>query len=147
MAEGVAEARRERELSKQALAARVAALRTELDPRQRLRRDGLRYAVIGAAAMVAALAVVLIRSRRRQRPPDQPAVTSLEDVARQLAEIRAEMGKRRKDSKPLWQTLAMRGASAAGTGVGTAITRRMVERMTPDGPAESDRPEAPTARS
>jgi hypothetical protein len=133
MAQGVAEAERERELSKRALTARIAGVRAELDWRERLRRDGLRYAVIGAAVVVATASLVVLRSRRRRPAAPEPVVASLDDVARQLSEIRAELARRRRDQGPLWQRLALRATTAAATGAGGAVARRMVERFGGDG--------------
>jgi hypothetical protein len=138
--EGVAEAERERELSKQALAGDVSALgtrvRAELDWRSRLRRDGFRYAVIGAVAAAVTVSVVALRSRRGRRKADEPAaVTSLEDVAAQLEEIRKELARRRKESGPLWQKLAVRAGTTAAAAAGAAAARQALERL-----AGSDEP-------
>ena len=139
MGQGVAEAERERELSKQALAGDVSALgarvRDELDWRARLRRDGLRYAVIGTVAVVLAVSVVVVRSRRGKREKEPATVTSLDDVAAQLQEIREELARRRKESGPLWQKLAVRAATTAAAAGGAAVARRAMERM-----AGSDEP-------
>jgi len=130
--QGVAEAERERELSKQALAARVSMLgdrvRGELDWRAKLRRDGLRYAVIGIAVVVIGTSVLVLR-RRSRKEPAEVAVTSLEDISAQLTEIRAELAKRRKDSAPLWQKLALRAATAAATGAGGMAARKAMEEL------------------
>ena len=85
MGEGVAEAERERELSKQALAAHASALdarvRNELDWRARLQRDGLRYAVIGTVTLAITVSVVVLRSGRCRKESPPVTATSLEDVA------------------------------------------------------------------
>jgi hypothetical protein len=131
--QGVAEAERERELSKQALAAHVSALesrvREELDWRARLRRDGARYAVIGTVAVALAVSVLVLRSRGRRKEAPPVAVTSLDDVATQLEEIRKELGRRRKENGPLWQRVALRAATTAAAAGGTAVARRAMERM------------------
>ena len=132
MGQGFAEAERERELSKQALAAHVSALdarvRDELDWKARLRRDGVRYAVIGAVTVAAAVVVVLgTRRRRKETPP--VTVTSLDDVAAQLEEIREELARQRKENAPLWQRLAVRAAVGAASGAGTAVARRALESL------------------
>jgi anti-sigma-K factor RskA len=125
----VAEAERERELSKQALAGHVSALETRV--RGDLRRDALRYAVIGAAAVAVAVTVVVLRWRRRKA--DAPiAVASLEDVATQLEEIRRELARRRKENGPLWQRLAVRAATSAAAAGGAAVARRAMDRMAGD---------------
>ena len=139
MGQGVAEAQRERELSKQALTQRVESLsarvRRDLDWRAKLRHDGLRYAVVGSAALVIAASVILIRSRRPKKETPAVTVTSLEDIASQLNEIRAELARRRKDQGPLWQKLAVRAASAAAAGAGGAAARRAMQRL--EGAAEA----------
>jgi hypothetical protein len=135
----VAEAERERELSKQALAAHVAALdtrvRDELDWRSRLRRDGFRYAVAGTVAVVLTVSVVVLRSRGRRQERSTATVTSLDDVAAQLDEIRQELARRRKEGGPLWQKLAVRAATTAAAAGGAEVARRALERM-----AGSDEP-------
>jgi hypothetical protein len=129
----VAEAQRERELSKQALAAHVAALdtrvRDELDWRSRLRRDGFRYAVIGTVAVVLTVSVVVLRSRGRKKESSTATVTSLDDVAAQLDEIRQELARRRKEGGPLWQKLAVRAATTAAAAGGAAVARQAMERV------------------
>jgi hypothetical protein len=135
--QGVAEAERERELSKQALAAHVSALdarvRDELDWRARLRRDGLRYAVIGTVTLAITVSVVVLRSRRRRKESPPISVTSLEDIAAQLDEIRDELAKRRKESGPLWQKLAVRAATTAAAAGGAALARQAMGRPAGDG--------------
>lgn len=141
MDQGLAEAERERELSKQALAERVSVLgtrvRSQLDWRAKLRRDGRRYAVIGTVTMVIVVSVIVLRSRTRSKESDQVTVTSLEDIAAQLQEIKEELAKRRKESGPLWQKLALRAATTAASAGGSVMARRAVERMTA---ADAERP-------
>jgi hypothetical protein len=133
MGQGAAEAERERELSKRALATRVSALgsrvRGELDWRAKLQRDGLRYAVIGTVAVVVAATVIAIRARRPRKESAEITVTSLDDIAAQLTEIRAELDRRRKDDSPLWQRLAIRTATAAAAGAGGVAARKAMERF------------------
>lgn len=133
MGEGVAEAERERELSKQALAAHASALdarvRNELDWRARLQRDGLRYAVIGTVTLAITVSVVVLRSGRCRKESPPVTATSLEDVAAQLDEIRDELAKGRKESGPLWQKLAVRAATTAAAAGGAAVARRAMERL------------------
>lgn len=144
MGEGVAEARRERELSKRALAARISALETRvragLDWRAKLREDGLRYLVIGTAVVMIAGTVIVLRLRKPHRQPAETAVTSLDDIANQLTEIRAELAKRRKASGPLWRALATRATAAAAAGAGGVVARRVMERH--DGGGEGRVPPA-----
>jgi hypothetical protein len=137
--QGVAEAERERELSKQALAGDVSALgarvRDELDWRSRVRRDGFRYAVIGTVAVVLTVSVAVLRSRGRRKESEPVTVTSLDDLAAQLEQIRGELARRRKESGPLWQKLAVRVATTAAAAGGAAVARRAMERL-----AGSDEP-------
>ena len=145
MGQGAAEAERERELSKEALAADLSALesrvRDELDWRARLRRDGARYAVIGTVTVVVAVSVLLLRRRGRRREAAPVGVTSLDDVAAQLEEIRKELGRRRKENGPLWQRLALHAATTAAAAGGTALAKRAMERMgDPEPPANRREP-------
>ena len=134
MDQGLAEAERERELSKQALAERVSILgtrvRSQLDWRAKLRRNGGRYAVIGTVTVAIAVSVIVLRSRSRRQESDQVTVTSLDDIAAQLQEIKDELAKRRKESGPLWQKLALRAAATAASAGGSMMARRAMERMT-----------------
>ena len=133
MAQGVAEAESERELSKRALAAHVSALdariRAGLDWRARLRRDGLRYALVGAAAVAVTVSVVALRSRRHRSQAPPVTVASLDDIAAQLEEIREELARRRKEGGPLWQKLAVRAATSAATAAGAVAARRAMEAL------------------
>ena len=135
MGEGVAEAERERELSRQALTGHLSALedrvRGELDWRARLQRDGFRYAVIGAVTLAIAVSAVALRARRRRRQNAATPVTltSLDDLAAQLDEIKEELAKRRKESGPLWQAVAVRAATAAAAAGGAAVARRALGRL------------------
>jgi hypothetical protein len=139
MGQGVAEAERERELSKQALAAKVsdlgARVRRELDWRAKLRRDGVRYAVVGSAVLVVAAAALVIRARTAKKETEEITVASLDDIAKQLTEIRAELARRRRDSSPLWQKLAVRVATSAAGAAGSLAARRAMEGF--PGPAGS----------
>jgi hypothetical protein len=141
VAQGVAEAERERELSKQALAAQVTALgervRGQLDWRAKLRRDGLRYVVIGTVALVIATSVVVLRVRRSKHEEDpETTVASLDDIAKQLTEIRAELARQRRASGPLWQKLAVRAATAAAGAAGSVAARKAMERFEAGGGPE-----------
>lgn len=133
MAQGVAEAERERELSKQALAAHVNALeaqvRSQLDWRAKLRANGLRYAVIGTVTLLVAASVLVIRVRRSEKETPEVTIASLDDVARELREVRAELAKHRKASGPIWQKLAVRAAGAAAAGAGGMAARRAMEQL------------------
>jgi hypothetical protein len=140
--QGAAEAERERELSKQALAAHVSALearvRDELDWRARLRRDGVRYAVIGTVAVVVTVSVAVRRARRHRGENPPVAVTSLDDIAAELEKIRAELARRRRESGPLWQKLALRAATTAAAAGGAAVARQVLERVAGGAPTNPD---------
>ncbi len=137
MAEAIAQAERERELTKRALESTIdrleARVRAELDWKARLRRDGARYAVIGAAVLTVALTLLVLRARLRGKD-DTPtrALNSMEDIAAELAEIRKrlEAAKVEPDSGPLWQKVALRGVSAAAAAGGTFAARRFMARAT-----------------
>ncbi len=133
MAEGVAEAERERELSKQALAAHVNALearvRDQLDWRAKLQGNRLRYAVIGTVALVVATSVLVMRARWSAKETPDVSIASLDDVARELREIKSELAKHRKNSGPIWQKLAVRAAGAAVAGAGGVAARKAMEQL------------------
>jgi hypothetical protein len=133
VAQGVAEAERERELSKQALAAQVNALearvRRQLDWRAKLRGNRLRYAVIGTVALVVATSVLVIRARWSEKETPEVTIASLDDVARELREIKSELAKHRKDSGPIWQKLAVKAAGAAAAGAGGVAARKAMEQF------------------
>ena len=57
-------------------------------------------------------------------------MTSLDDVAAQLDEIRQELARRRKEGGPLWQKLVLRAATTAAAAGGAEVARRAMERMT-----------------
>ena len=133
MAPGTDEAQRQRELTKQALAQSAGRLeqrvRAELDWKARLRRDGPRIAAIGGAAIVLVGALVIIRSRLRQGSEDEVvAPTTLEDLAAQLQALRKEI-KKGGDKTPIWQSVVLRGVSAAGAAGGAYVAKMMVDRQ------------------
>jgi hypothetical protein len=140
--EAVAEAQHARELSKQALEAQVdtleAKVRHELDWKAKLRRHGPRYLVIGVvtASVVTGLIVLRVKFGRKEEKI-QVKVGSMDDIARQLTEIRAELDKRKKESGPLWQKLALRVSTAAAAAGGTLVARQLMERYAPEAAAES----------
>ena len=132
MAEAVDQAQRQRELSKQALVADLdrfeAKVRSELDVRSRLRRDGVRILAVGGAAVVLVVGLVVLRARLRH--DDEPAVeaTSLEEVRAELREIRRTLEKQSK-GQSMVQKVALRAVGAAGAAAGNLVARRMLARQ------------------
>ncbi|HWW09000.1 MAG TPA: hypothetical protein VNY76_02030 [Candidatus Acidoferrales bacterium] len=135
MGEAVDQAQKQRELSKEALAADLdrleAKVRSELDVRSRLRRDGPRVLALAGAAILLVGAIVLLRSRLRRRPDvDEDPAISLEEVAAELREIRRTLERQGKGtSSSLAQKALLRGLSAAGAAGGTYFARRMLSRQ------------------
>lgn len=144
MGQGVAEAQRERELSKQALEAQVGTLearvREELDWKAKLRKHGARYAVIGGISVVTITGIIVLRKKYGKSKPQEPelSVGSLEDIARELREIRKELDSRKGMSGPLWQKLALRAGTAAAAAGGTLAARKLMERLVPEGAGFDD---------
>ena len=144
MGHAVDEAKRERELTKEALEQGIdrfeARVRHELDWKERLRRDGPRYAVIGTVVLVGAVGLFALRATvKARRPADEPAAPprSIADLAGELQAIRDSLDKNKKEQKrdnaPLWQKIALRGVTAAGAAAGTMIARQAAERFMPGG--------------
>ena len=142
MGSGLDEAQHARELSKRRFEETVeragARVRHELDWRARLRRDGARYAVIGTVAVVAVVGVAVLRWRFGRHDDEEayaPQITTLGDVAAELAAVRAELERIRKgkarDAAPLWQKVGLRAVGAAGTAAGTMAAQTMMERFVP----------------
>jgi len=146
LGQGVDEARKQRELSKAALAADLdrleARVRAELDWRSRLRRDGPKLAAIGAAAVLVLGAVILIRGRLRKDAPELYEPASLEDVAAELRDLRRTLAKHDGKGGSMAQKALLRALSAAGTAGGTYVARRMLQRQ---GAVEAEGAEAASA--
>ena len=138
MGQAVAEAQRERELSKQALEAQVdaveARVREELDWKAKLRRSGPRYLVIGAVSVAVIGGIVVLRKAFGGKDDEEPEIEvgSLQDISRELRQIREELDKRKAESGPLWQKLAIRVATAGAAAGATLATRQLMERFAPE---------------
>ncbi|MDQ6848084.1 MAG: hypothetical protein M3019_10985 [Candidatus Dormibacteraeota bacterium] len=135
MAQAIDQAERERELTKQSLSDNIdrleARVRAELDWKARLRRDGIRYALIGGVVVAAAVsAIVLRRALSGKNEPATPQPTTLAEMATELAAIRKKLdsAKLEADHGPAWQKLALRGVSAAAAAGGTYAARRFMVR-------------------
>jgi hypothetical protein len=120
-----------------------ARLRYDLDPRQRLRRDGAKLAA-GLAVVVLVGAVYVVRARRRRRsesPADQDWIAAMPEEWRlNLQELLAEAaasghlegpGSRssRSPGQSLLSKLAFRAARTAAPMVLSAASERMGRRQ------------------
>jgi hypothetical protein len=133
VAPGTDEAQRQRELTKQALATSAARLeqkvRAELDWKARLRRDGPRYAAIAGGAIVLVGTIVFIRSRLRGDKAEEESVpVTLDDLVAELQALRKEV-KKGGDKTPVWQKVALRAVTAAGSAGGAYAAKRLVDRQ------------------
>ena len=146
MGQGIDEARRQRELSKHALASDLdrlqARVRAELDWRTRLRRDGPRLAAVGVALIVVAGVVLVLRSRLRRDHKDEAETTSLEELSAELRELRRSLEKQNGKSSSLVQKALLRGVTAAGSAGGTMLARRMLQQQPKGEPEGAERPRA-----
>ena len=140
MVQAIDQAERERELTKQSLAGNIdrleARVRAELDWKARLRRDGVRYALIGGVVVGAAVgAIVLRRVLSGDKEPQAPEPTTFQEMATELAAIRKKLdsAKLEADDGPVWRKLALRAVSAAAAAGGTLAARRFMARA--GGPA------------
>jgi hypothetical protein len=142
--QAIDQAERERELTKQSLAGNIdrleARVRAELDWKARLRRDGIRYALIGAVVVGAVVgAVVLRRSLGGEEKVPAKRPSSLDEIASELADIRKKLdaAKVEPDGGPVWQKVALRAVSAAAAAGGTYAARRFMTRATDTAAAET----------
>jgi hypothetical protein len=150
MAQAVDEARQQRDVTKESLARNLELLetrvRTELDWKARLRRDGARYAVYGGVALAGVVGLFVLRKAvgRRGGEPEAVQVTSLDDLVAELSALRGavEKGERRtrRDNSPVWQKLIVRGVTAAAAAGATAAVRQFMESGTGQTEAEHSQP-------
>jgi len=150
MAQAVDEARQQRDVTKESLARNLELLetrvRTELDWKSRLRRDGARYAVYGGLALAGVVGLFVLRKAvgRRGSDPEPVQVTSLDDLVAELSALRGavEKGDRRarKDNAPVWQKLIVRGVAAAAAAGATAAVRQFMESGAGQTEAEQSQP-------
>ena len=134
MGQGVDQAQRQRELTKHALELDLdrleARVRSELDWRTRLRREGPRLVAMGAAVVVLAGGVLILRRRLNRGRAGRPEQSiTLEDLTSELREIRRTLEKQNGKSSSFVQKALLRGVSAAGTAGGTLLARRMLQRQ------------------
>ena len=150
MAQAVDEARQQRDLTKESFARNLELLetrvRTELDWKSRLRRDGARYAVYGGVALAGAVGLLVLRKAvgRRGQDAEQVQVTSLEDLVAELTALRGavDAGARnaRKANAPMLQKLIVQGIGAAAAAAASAAVRQFMESSA--GQAEAEHSQA-----
>lgn len=145
MATAVAEARRERELSKQALAeqfgAAEAMVRSELDWKAKLRKNGPRLAVIGGAIVITTVLVMVARKTLagKHEEEDDVEITTLEDISRELKEIREQLKKHDRGGGSAIRSAAFKAAGAVMATAGTAVARNAMQRFSGDDEESSGR--------
>jgi hypothetical protein len=140
--QAVDQARQERDLTRVALAADIDKLerriRAELDWKARLRRDGPQIVAIAGGVAVVAVSVLVLRARFGKHGAVAAAETeptpSLDDLARQVRELREELHSKRRSGKggeegqPLWLKLAVRGATAGAAAGASMVARRYAHK-------------------
>jgi len=131
--QAVDQARQERDLTRVALEADIDKLerriRHELDWKARLRRDGPQIAAIAGAVVIVAVGVVVLRARFGRKPAAVVEATpSLDELARQVRELRTELHGKGDESRPLWMKLAIRGATAGAAAGASMAARRYAQR-------------------
>ena len=138
MGEGLDEARKQRELSKAALAGDLdrleARVRSEMDWRARLSRERGRLVGIGvgvAIVLVASGAVLMLRRRFAVKRDDTALhPVSLAELSADLHDLRQAVEKQNGKSSSLVQKALLRAATAAGTAGGTMVAREVLKRQT-----------------
>lgn len=135
MVQAIDQAERERELTKQSLATSVdrleARVRAELDWKARLRRDGPRIALVGGAVLAVGVGIVVLRRVLSGGDEKvQPRLTSIDEIAAELSEIRKRLDNAKVEAGggPAWQKIAVRAASGAAAAGGTYAARRFMAR-------------------
>jgi hypothetical protein len=140
--QAVDQARHEVELTRVALAADIDKLerriRHELDWKARLRRDGPQIVAIAGAVALVAVGAFLLRARfggkgAAAADVGEGSPVTLDELAREVRALRQELRGRGKgtagdDSKPLWQKLAVRGATAGAAAGASMVARRYAHR-------------------
>jgi hypothetical protein len=143
VAEAVDQAERERELTKQALASDIdrleSRIRTELDWKARLRRDGVKLAIVGGVVVVAAVGVIVLRRSLKRDEPVAAAPSNFQEMAAELATIRRQLDKAKiePDAGPVWQKIAVKAVTAAAGAGGTYAARRFMSRVAENGAGSS----------
>lgn len=140
MGQATDEARHQVELTRVALAADIDKLekriRAELDWKARLRRDGPQIVAIAGAVVVVAVGAFALRravGKKKEGDPASPPPVTLDELAREVRALRDELHGKRKDgtspSEPLWQKIAIRGATAGAAAGASMLARRYARRQ------------------